>query len=303
MESVLSAATSEQSISHAANARLFWPWEAISIGLFSFLALLALLRQSPGVHFVTLLTIPVVIAAAVRLESLYSKPWTRILREWLSLGVILIAYWCIEWFSTSVKLEPLQNQWLGWDRILLHQWGLQRAVESLGPVIPFTLESAYLLLYAMPPLALATVQLRGNRAARQQLLFTLFLGTFSVYAMLPLIAVESPRRVFPGQDEPRIVTAPRQVNTYLLDHMDISTGVFPSGHVAVAFSTAFGLLGATRRTRRSRTLLAGALTMATFVFLATIYGRYHYAVDGIASIAIATVAWRLAENWSLLREI
>ena len=305
MASALSADPSEQTFPRVFALRKLWPSECLAVGLFVFLALLAALRHNTVAHVSILLAIAALLFSGAILETHYSTPLTRILREWLSLGVILLVYWSIEWFATPAKFETLQNLWLGWDRTLLDHYGLRAAIESLGAVIPFTLEVAYLMLYTMPPIALIALQRAGNRNDRRQFLYTLFLGTFSVYALLPLIAVESPRRVFPHQDEPRIVTAPRQINTYVLDHMDISTGVFPSGHVAVAFSTAFGLLGFAIRRHRSLGLPIAAFVMGTLVYLATIYGRYHYAVDGLASIAIAAAAWLFTQNrkWSVSDEV
>jgi hypothetical protein len=34
------------------------------------------------------------------------------------------------------------------------------------------------------------------------------------------------------------------------------------------------------------------------VYSATVYGRYHYAVDGLASIVITSVAYLIAERWT-----
>jgi membrane-associated phospholipid phosphatase len=99
--------------------------------------------------------------------------------------------------------------------------------------------------------------------------------------------------VFPGADAPAILTAPRVVNTWVLDNLDISTGVFPSGHVAVAFASAFGLLATLRH--RPTVWVPGFL-IAMLVYIATIYGRYHYAVDGLISIVITFLAWRLASR-------
>jgi membrane-associated phospholipid phosphatase len=45
---------------------------------------------------------------------------------------------------------------------------------------------------------------------------------------------------------------------------------------------------------RKRWWWGGIFTAATLVFIATVYGRYHYAVDGIASIGISTGAWLLS---------
>ena len=73
--------------------------------------------------------------------------------------------------------------------------------------------------------------------------------------------------------------------------MDIGTSVFPSGHVAVAFSSAFGML---RAVRSRPGIWVPVFVVATLVYAATIYCRYHYAVDGLASIGIAALAWKVS---------
>jgi membrane-associated phospholipid phosphatase len=129
----------------------------------------------------------------------------------------------------------------------------------------------------------------GNRPAVHRYLFTLMLGTLTAYALLPHFPSVSPRIAFPGVDLPAFAGVWRQINVWLLDHADISTSVCPSGHVAVAFSTAFALL---RALPARRALAAIYFAVAAAVFTATVYCRYHYAVDGAASICIAALAWR-----------
>jgi membrane-associated phospholipid phosphatase len=59
--------------------------------------------------------------------------------------------------------------------------------------------------------------------------------------------------------------------------------VFPSGHVAVGFSAAFAMwLAVPAHRGLGWTLLAGAVV----VWITTIYGRYHYAADGLASFVV-----------------
>ena len=41
-----------------------------------------------------------------------------------------------------------------WDRLLLDEYGMQRAIEVLGPVVPGLLEFLYLLTYALAPIGL-----------------------------------------------------------------------------------------------------------------------------------------------------
>lgn len=87
---------------------------------------------------------------------------------------------------------------------------------------------------------------------------------------------------------PDITTVWRTVNVWLLDKWDISSSVFPSGHVAVAFSCAFGIL---RALPEKRGAFLSVLTIAAMIFTATVYCRYHYFVDGLASLIISATAW------------
>ena len=132
-----------------------------------------------------------------------------------------------------------------------------------------------------------------STAASRRFLLVLFLGVFTAYALLPLFPVLSPRLIDKGVDEPSFEGVTRHWNVWLLDHYDNSPGVFPSGHVAVAFSCAFGLLSSIPQRRG---IWATAFVLATLVYIATIYGRYHYAVDGLASIVITALAWRVCNR-------
>jgi membrane-associated phospholipid phosphatase len=132
----------------------------------------------------------------------------------------------------------------------------------------------------------------GERRQLDRFLTTLFLGTCAAYALLPYFPSVAPRVAFPGQDLPHYSGLWRSVNVFLLDHADISTSVFPSGHVAVAFSSAFGVL---RVLPKQRTILLMLFAAAFAVFAATIYCRYHYAADGVAGIGIALLAWLASE--------
>ncbi|BDC52991.1 hypothetical protein F183_A53060 [Bryobacterales bacterium F-183] len=228
-----------------------------------------------------------------RMEEQRPAAWARILREWLSLASIPIAYWSLELFARPGLAVALQDSWVTWDRWLLYQAGLSAAIQSLGPAIPVLLETAYLLLYAIPPISLGILYAAGERRNAHRLLEVLFLGTLTAYALILVIPTDSPRLVFAGLDLPPYNGFPRSLNVWLLDHLDISTSVFPSGHVAVAFSCAFGMLRAVPARPR---LWIPILITACLVFIATIYGRYHYAVDGAASILIAALAWRLADK-------
>ncbi len=262
---------------------------------FAYLSVAAFLRHLAWADRLWLIFPPILIFGAIRLEQAGSRPWSRILREYLGMAMILPSYWSVEWFATGAKRTDMQDLWVQWDRTLLHGLGLRAAIECLGGAGPFVLETFYMSLYAIPPIFLAILFLTGSRRRSHKFLFMLLLGTLTVYACLPFIPVNSPRVVYPGADLPQYSNWPRSFNTWLLDHMDISTSVFPSGHVAVAFSTAFGLLFAAPERKK---LCWSAFGAALLVFAATIYGRYHYAVDGLVSILITTATWLAVKTFA-----
>ena len=232
-----------------------------------------------------LAVIPVAICLLGAAEGARSAPWSRVMRDWLTMGLILAAYWSVGWFVAPPHAD-WQERWLLWDRVLLDKWALRAAVESAGLLVPSLLETAYLLLYAGPPVCICLLYSLGGRGRLHTFLFTLLAGTLAAYALLPLFPVHGPHIVYPALDLPSVQGFGRGINLWVLDHMDIPTSVFPSGHVAVAFSAAFGMYEAAKE----RPLFWGGMFLfATLVYAATIYCRYHYAVDGLASILLVSL--------------
>src|SRR5580658_5319586 len=78
------------------------------------------------------------------------------LRDWVSMALVLVAYREMDWFSALPRNFQLELGWVQWDRMILYQGGLQRAIESLGRlgqinIVPLYLELCYLLVYAVAP--------------------------------------------------------------------------------------------------------------------------------------------------------
>ncbi len=274
----------------AAGLQRLFAHERVLLLFLIVMAVLGAVRPLSSAQRVLLWSMPVTLYLLWSFESGASRAWSRMARQWTSFGLILVAYWSLELFAAT-PISHWQDSWISWDRVLLHDLGLKALIEAAGRPAPFLLEALYLLLYAIPPISLAILYFSGARSRSGNYLLVLFLGTLTAYALIPFFPVASPRDVYPGTDLPSFGSIPRSINVWLLDHMDITTGVFPSGHVAVAFSSAFGLLYAVPARRK---LWLAAFFAAALVYIATIYGRYHYAVDGLASIAISAVAWRLS---------
>ena len=223
------------------------------------------------------------------------RPFVTALRDWLPLGLIILAYKEMGWFAPPIHTNELEAGWIVWDRVLLDDWGFRAAVESLGAFGPSILEISYALVYAVGPLSVAVFYAYGKRSRLDTFLLPFVLGTVLAYAFYPFVPSEPPRTVFPGEDLPGIETVFRRFNLWLLSGGGIHTSVFPSGHVAHAFAAGWGMRAALPE---HRWVGRSLLVLAVLILMATVYGRYHYAVDSIAGVAVALAAFGLTAIWS-----
>ncbi len=241
---------------------------------------------------VSLWNLGVALAYVILLCVDFVKPtlYAGIVRDWLPLAVTLLAYREMGWFAQPHTNSMLESHWVVWDRLLL-RGGAKAAIEALGPVLPSLLEIAYSLVYTLAPLSIALLYLSGHRDRVERFLFVFVLGVLLCYAQFPFWPSEPPRVVFFGEDVPRYDTVFRQFNWWMLGRCGIHTSVFPSAHVAGAFSAAFGMWRAQPTQKWVGRLL---LVVALLIAVGTVYGRYHYLADAVAGFSIAVVALALA---------
>jgi membrane-associated phospholipid phosphatase len=219
------------------------------------------------------------------------KRWREILRDWFPLSLTLLGYQEMGWFADPVKSHVLEASWIVWDRRLLHEWYLRAAIELLGPLLPNLLELSYLLVYALSTFCMATLYLSGNRRHSDAFLVPYLLGLFLSYVQFPFWPSEPPRTLFAATDLPGVDSFFRWVNLTVLGHYGIHTSVFPSAHVSGAIAAALGLRGILGG---RRAIVRGLFVYAALVAVATVYGRYHYAVDALAGATVGVAAWAVA---------
>ncbi len=269
--------------------------EWLLIAYFTYVAFLSLILSvdwwvagySWGVNLIVLGGL----SSIARAERLTGWPFWGVLRDWLPVALVVVAYRQMGWFRPAEHTYELETTWIQWDRVLLYDWGLKAAIELTGSGLPSVLELSYTLVYLVGPIGLAALYLSSSRREVDRFLVVLLLGTFLSYALYPFFPSEPPRTVFPGEDVPAIDTVFRKFNWWLLGGGGIHTSVFPSGHVSHAFSGAFGmLLVLPQRGWVGRALVFLAVSIA----LGTVYGRYHYAVDAVAGFGVALVGLRIS---------
>jgi membrane-associated phospholipid phosphatase len=236
-------------------------------------------RFSP---WVVAILVPALLLVLARAQH----PALRILRDWIPIALLLVAYREMDWFSALPRNFGLELRWVQWDRALLHPWRLQSAIETLGPIVPLYLEACYLLVYGVGSFLIAACYFEHRRERVNGVLFLYLLGTLLAYALLPYFPSDPPRVAFGGSDAPNVSSALRELNLWIVADYGIHSSVFPSAHVSSAFSAAWALFACLPERRR---IGWGMLIYAVSVGIATIYGRYHYAADVVAGMAVSLV--------------
>jgi membrane-associated phospholipid phosphatase len=238
----------------------------------------------------TLLANVAVLLVYLVLLRMQRYEWAQAARDWVPQALMILAYKQMGWFAPGTHTNWFEHEWIVWDRLLLDDFQGRALIESLGPALPSLLELSYALVYAVPPITMGVIYAAGLRKRADTMLTIYLLGLFLCYAQFPFWPSEPPRVVFPGQDMPTVHTALRGFNLWLVGNYGIHTSVFPSAHVSGAFAAAFGIAYLMPHRRR---IVLTYFVYATLVAIATVYGRYHYAVDAAGGFVIAVFAFPL----------
>jgi membrane-associated phospholipid phosphatase len=237
-------------------------------------------------------TILAVYSLLVSGDTVRPRKPLSIARDWLPLLLTMLAYQEMGWFARPEVTHSLEGRWVVWDHLIL-RGGMKAVIESWGPVLPVVLELSYLLVYTLGPFSLVMLYVYGRRSRVDQLLFLFLLGVLLCYAQFPFWPSEPPRIVFPTEDLPTYLTFSRRWNLWLLGVGGIHTSVFPSAHVAGAFSSATGMWLYLPEHKWVARLLG---VTATLIAVATVYGRYHYVADVVAGLLMTGVAFLIARS-------
>lgn len=267
-------------------------YEWMLASFFAYIAVVAMAMGRPRGVLGALAGISLVLGVA-RIDAATQRPWSRIVRDWMSPGYILAAYWSLEPLAQGQESRLFDLQWVQWDRLLLDDYGLRRFVERGGAVVPFVLELVYLLLYGLPSALMGWLYWRRRRDRLESFLEVLFASALLTYALIPWLPSAPPHLEFPRSDLPQYLTALRRLNLWLQHSADITTGVFPSGHVTVAMGCWLGFRRAMPGARGGQRAL---LAYGVLLMLATLYGRYHYTTDVVAAAMVGGVAAWLVER-------
>jgi membrane-associated phospholipid phosphatase len=268
------------------------PSEWLVFAFFVYIAFISIFfRNRPHLHVVEPFIVMMVIVSALELIAMCERGrWTAFIsvwRDWLPMLYTLIAFREMELFLPGSFEGRLEASWIRLDRTLLDGWHLRAGIQSLGAVIPFYLEFCYLWVYGIAAICVWILYARKKRQLADSFWPVYLSGTLLAYALFPYFPSQPPRIVYPGLDNPAVVTWVRRLNLWILSKATIHIGVFPSAHVSSAFACAWAMFLLFPERKRIGWL---TLVYAVSVSIATVYGRYHYAADVIAGFAVSLVA-------------
>lgn len=197
--------------------------------------------------------------------------------------VLLLAYRVSGAFLVRPSL-PLERRLLAIDDAVLVRTGVLMAYRVAPAAVRSVFELFYTLVYVVVPAGAVVLLAGGRRDALGPYWVTVFAAELTCYAALPWLQSRPPRAV---ETEIASGAPARVLNLWLLRHGSIQCNTFPSAHAAGATAIALAVWSALPP--------AGAVFMivAAGITLATVLGRYHYALDSALGVVVAVASWVL----------
>jgi len=207
-----------------------------------------------------------------------------LLRDWIPLAYILIGYWIPALFVSSTNLA-FERVLLALDRRLgiqdmttINERAPRRLIELL--------ELAYLFCYPMVPIGFACLNVAGLRMESDRFWTAVLLAVFGCYGVLPWLPTRPPRAI--ERASVRSSGPIRRVNLHVNRAASIQLNTFPSGHAAASVATALAvgfhvpIVG----------LALGLIALG--IVAGSVVGRYHYAADAAAGVALGLVGFAIS---------
>jgi membrane-associated phospholipid phosphatase len=300
--------------------------EKLLLAYFAYLAAAALVVSLDGRQRLVVMVVNCLIASVLLLVGHYGHEGRRgmltTLRPWIPVFFILVAYRESGLLLTPDPSHRLDYIFIRLDDVILRDQGVLRILDWGAPWIQYYLELSYLLCYPIVPLGLATLYLAKDRAAwreepgiglhagatpstleviaREHFWTAVLIASLTCYFLFPFFPLAPPRELFNDVPGPRVAPLLRSMNHWLLGKYSVGASLFPSAHVAATTAAA---LAVHRYLPRLGWLFVG---VAVSIALATVYGRYHYALDaiagGIVGVSAFWVSCRLSKRGAAIRQ-
>jgi membrane-associated phospholipid phosphatase len=255
--------------------------ELVGVVYFGYLAVVALLVQLPAdrrlrVWMAAILAIAVEVGAGMSQWMLVAK-----LRDWLPPVIILMAYFATGAFY--VEPSPRVEAWLQrWDDRLIGG----RSFDRLPPALCLYLDVVYDACFLMIPAGFAVLLWAGGAALADRFWTLVLVAEFCAFGTLPWLQARPPWAIEGRRAADR--TTIRRFSLFWVNHTSIRANTFPSGHASASLAVALALAP----TAPWAAVLFGVLALS--IAVASVVGRFHYAIDAITGLLLAIVVWLCA---------
>ncbi len=260
--------------------------EWVTLAYFAYLLATGIVLRVAGRKLAQVVVLSLLVGAIIAVLRFFEPAVvSTVLRDWLPGGYLITGYWATGLLyrgpnrALEACLASIDERLADWLRPLLAR--VPRAVAEM-------LELAYLLCYPLVPSGLAVLYATGYRARADAYWVLVLTATFAAYGVLPWAGTRPPRSL--GSRHWLVGTRPmlmHHVNLTVLHNASIQVNTFPSGHAASAWAAALFLA-----------TVPGAwgllfVVIAACIAAGAVAGRYHYAVDVAAGIAVAVIVFVL----------
>jgi membrane-associated phospholipid phosphatase len=252
----------------------------LALVYFLYLAVLSVVRGTARARRVSIAALVGTTAISGALGWLPATPMATIVEQTWRLLLLLGGYHAAGAFYERPNLA-LEARLLAIDRRLFAAFGFGawRAVDGL-------LETAYLSVYPIIPAGAAVVLWTGSSASLDRFWTTVLAAGFVCYGALPWLQTRPPRAI---EAAPLVATSSllRRLNLAILNRGSVGVNTLPSGHAATAAAVALSVWSTAPH--------AGGVfaIVAILIAIATVAGRYHYAVDTVLGALVGVGAWML----------
>ena len=253
--------------------------------LFAFAAWRCPLGRQRRLRVTALATLGIAaILAAGFMFHFVSIRFSSVVRDWLPAALLLVAYWQIGEFFTGPN-QSVQACLAAFDLSFFKTVHVQPAKVSISGFQALYMELAYLMVYPLIPLGLATLYIAGMRHNSDYYWVVVLLTTYTCFAVTPFMPALPPRVVVGYEMFEIPPNRIRALNRWILRRASIQAITFPSAHVAASTASALVLL---RLEPRVGLIF---LWVALSIAVATVVGGYHYAADVLLALLIAVVVF------------
>jgi membrane-associated phospholipid phosphatase len=256
--------------------------ETVALVYLLYLAALAWVTPLSGGRRITVTLIALSSAVAIATLPRLSVPAAAWVRDWAPSAYIVAGYWLSGAFFRK-PMPTVEQVLLRGDRWLYNALGFGGFVERAPRWLLEAFELAYASVTPLVPLGFLVVILLMPSFNADRFWAPVVASELACYAMLPWIQSRPPRALGDHVEIDRRPLAVRRLNRRILANVSIQVNTVPSGHAAGAVAVAFAV------TAQAPWVGALFFLVAIAICIGAVAGRYHYAIDVAAGLAIAVV--------------